>query len=167
MNPILESLYHHPNNGEGGVFLAAFVSADRTYPIFVHWVDKRGDRYIAECEAPKWGYDSDDKMNFCWYSDEQLLRETSERLYTVAQINNYRWRPANASLTVPAELAARFRLQPLQIYMIHNYVYDEHVVVTCIDRNHGWEQISRMWDWNRDDCSFTAIELDKPDVYVF
>lgn len=77
----LEELYNHPDNGKDDIFLAAFLSADGTYPIFVTRIYK-SDHYRMCCIGYKWGYNSSDKMIFDIYDDASLRREVSQQFFT-------------------------------------------------------------------------------------
>jgi hypothetical protein len=141
MTTTLEQLYLHPQNGMDNVYIAAFVSADRTYPIFVTRVIKMDSGNLCvECMGFKWGYEpSVPTMNFAWYDDEQLQRETSERLYTIEQINTYRWQPMNQTLKMPYSIESNLLLQPLKIFLceIEDTNGDGYAVVIALNAYHA------------------------------
>jgi len=111
-------------------------------------------------------YDSNDVMPFVWYSDEQIQRETSERLYTVEQINGYRWQPMNHSLKMPYSIESNLLLQPLKAFVVQSTLPNTSAVVVALDANHAKAQYNAsdpelVVDW----CY--ELDMTRPNIETF
>lgn len=158
---LLEQLYNHPQNNLNDTYLAAFVSADKTYPIFVRRViASEAGKYRADCVGYKWGYDTTDVMFFTWYSDEQIKRETSERLYSTEQINSYRWRPAERALKMPYPIESKLALAELKPFIAYANDLSIYVVV-ALDKDHVRQQLVA-----NEQLQIEALDLNKPSVQL-
>lgn len=168
---ILAELYEHPRNGHDDIFLAAFVSSDRTYPIFITKVAKIDQhKYRAECIGYKWGYaEGVDVIRTSWYNDEMLQRETAYRLYTLEQINQVRWQPSHLTVTLPASIAGKLRLTPLKAYGVEIDYEDlpsEYAVVMAISKDHVREMLLAVNPkQNRRYISISELNLTQPNIH--
>jgi hypothetical protein len=167
----LKELYEHPDNGKPGVYLAAFLSADKTYPIFVTKVTRHDSiRFTATGIGFKWGYDSPDKMNETFYSDDQLAREVSRQFFAWNEVHAYRFAPQWIAVPLPLAIQNACRFLPLKTYSL-TYNKDTEIeddwrytaLAIAISFPHALWQLRQQV---ADTCNIRHEEIDRPRFLV-
>lgn len=167
----LEELYNHPANGASNAFLAAFLSSDGTYPIFITKVTRNDSgQYTAAGIGYKWGYSSPDTMRETFWSDDHLQRNVSRQFFHWYEVSEHRFAPG-VSAPMPIATQAKCHFLP---FLMHRITYQKSpggedswvyvAVASAISEHHAQWLLENESD--DDLCNIGVEPLNRPHIML-